>query len=159
MNETMQTFLDEGLDVYAKARATLTFFEDEIGGLLSTAVERREEWPLLETHKILRPEWDEGDGQDGYWVLLNIEAFSHRKEQVVIECGIWWNAFENVNPIIYGCFHEPKNNLIFSWTKQEQGIQTFIYWEKRHLYLPVTKSTDIRDALNKVLDELLKQLK
>jgi hypothetical protein len=160
MNETMQPFLDDGLSVYAKAKATLTFFEAEIGKLLSKAVERRGQWPYLESHKLSPPEPGGGDSGD-YWIVMFVEGSSHRKEQVKIECGIWWNAVDdNGNPIVFGCFHGPENIItVPSWEKQEQGIASFNRWGRKHLYLPITKSTNIRDSLNQVLDELLKQLK
>jgi hypothetical protein len=89
-----------------------------------------------------------------------IEGLSHRKEEVKIDCGIWWNALENNDPIIYASFYDkPKRVLMFSWGKQEQGIKSFNRWNKTFLYLPVSKMTDIGESLNRILDELLKQLK
>ena len=63
MNETMKPFLNEGLRFYAQARATMTFFEAEISKLLLNAVEQREEWPFLESHKVIQPKPDKGAGQ------------------------------------------------------------------------------------------------
>jgi hypothetical protein len=88
-----------------------------------------------------------------------VTRLSNRKEQVVIECGVWRNAPDNPNPIVYGCFHEPQNIMAFPWKKQEQGIDSLIYWDKTHLFLPVTKSIEISDSLTRVLDALLEQLK
>lgn len=159
MNDTRQPFLDDGLNVYAKARATLTFFEDEIGKLLLAAVERREKWPFLESHKIFQPK-SGGTGPVGYWVAMPIKGLSHRKELFEIDCGVWWNALKNQSPIIYASFTgEPKRVLKFSWINQRQGINSFDRFSRTFLYLPLLKSTDIEDALNQVLDELLKQLK
>lgn len=159
MNDTMRPFLDEGLTAYAKARATLTFFEEEIGKLLSATLGRREEWPFSERVKTSRPKGDKSEGQAGYWVTCNIEALTRSKEQVFIECGIWWNAPEGSNPIVFACFHKPENIRRFAGPKQEQGIYSFNYWDKTHLYVPVATTEEIGGALKRVLDELLQQLK
>jgi len=157
MNDKL-SFLDEGLKVYTKARTTLAFFEEEIGKLLLTTLDQKEKWAFLETRRILRPKGDQTRGQDGYWVLVKIEGLSHRKESVVVECGIWWRESEGDNPIIYACFHEPDRVLTFQWPKEGQQVKSFDFWNKTHLHLTVVKSTDIGNALNQVLDELLNQL-
>jgi len=160
MNDATQPFLDDGLNVYSKARATLTFFEEEIGKLLLAAAEQREKWQFLKSHKICQPKPDKGAGQLGYWVAMNIEGLSDRDEKAVIDCGVWWNALKNVSPIVYVNFlHEPKRVVKFSWAKEKQGIKSFDRWNRTFLYLPVLKSVDIGDSLNLLLDELLKQLK
>jgi len=158
MNETLPPFLDNGLSVYAKARDTIAFFEQEIGKLLFATLERRESWPFLETHRISRPKGDKTTGENGYWIQCDIEAVSHSKEEINIECGIWWRASENNHPIIYGCFQKPESRLIFSWPHQENGIYSFCAWKRTHLYLHVTKSMEVGDDLNRILDELLKLL-
>ena len=161
MNEFMTPFLCEGLSVYAEARATITFFEEEIAKLLMDAVGSRENWPFLESRKISQAKSDKGIGQNGYWVAMDIEGLSpHRKDIVMIDCGVWWNVVKNENPIIYASFTgDPKNGLQFLWPKKEQKIKSFDKWNRTFLYLPGSKSADIGDSLNQLLDELLKQLK
>ena len=160
MNDTMQPFLDDGLIVYSKARATLTFFEEEIGKLLLAAAEQREKWPFLKSHKICQPKSDKGVGQLGYWVAMDIEGASDRNEKVEIDCGVWWNALKNVSPIIYVNFSpESERAVKFSWIKDKQGIKSFDRWNRTFLYLSLLKPADIGDSLNLLLDELLKELK
>ena len=159
MNDSMPPFLDDGLSVYAKARATLTFFEGEIGKLLHAALDERAKWPFLETHKISRAKGDKTAGENGYWVECGIEAFSHRKEQVAIGCGVWWRAVDASNAVVYGCFYKPADKLMFAFPQQDQGIHSFDRFGRTHLYLPVTKSTEIGGFINMVLDELLQRLK
>jgi hypothetical protein len=157
MSDTVESFLDRGLSVYENAKSTIAFFEDEIGKILSATLEQREIWPSIKTRKIPRPKGGNSPG-DGFWLLIQIEALSCRNEEIKIECGIWWKQL-NQKPIIYGCFHEPKSVRIFPSKKPELSINSFQYWDKTHLYLPITKADEIGNALNKVLDELLNQLK
>lgn len=160
MNEPMKPFLLEGLSVYAEARATIAFFEQEICKLLQDAAELREDWPFLKSKKICQPKSEKGAGQLGYWVAMAIEGTSHRGEPIEIDCGVWWNALRNGGPIIYASFTgEPKRVLTFSWTKQEDGIKSFDRFGRTFLYISALKSTDIGGSLNQILDELLKQLK
>jgi len=158
MDDSMNSFLNDGLGVYAKARATLALFEVEIGKLISASVQHRERWSSLRIGKTSQPTRDKGFEPDGYWMYIKIEALSHRQEQVVIECGIWWNATVNCNAIIYGCFHQPGRIMAFPWKKEQSGIESFNRWNKTHLYLPVEKNTEIDGVLNQILDQLLIQL-
>ena len=80
MNEDTKPFLSEGLTVYSEARATLTFFEQEIIKLLSNAIDRRGQWLPLKNHRVKWIEADRSLGQAGYWVEIIIEGLSQREE-------------------------------------------------------------------------------
>ncbi|MEI7809142.1 MAG: hypothetical protein WCJ07_11730 [Verrucomicrobiota bacterium] len=164
MNDTTRTFLDEGLAVYAKAKDTVIHFEVEMSIVLKGALERKGKLPFLKYQKIPNPE-DGGVAADGNWIAIDfIECISLRDERVCIDCGIWWNAPIGkdplgVSPIIYASFTgEPQRILDFRWENGTGGINSFSYCNRTILYLPVSKSTDIDNHLNRLLDELLKQL-
>ena len=160
MSDTVKPFLKKGLNVYADAQATLKIFEQRIGELLVVAVKRRKRWLPLKNHQI-DDSAKAGKGRSGYWVAMNIKGVSPREEEVMIDCGFWWNAPEGDGPIIYAGFEGfPKRVLKFSWGKQRQGISSFdTPWRTTYLYMPAPKSLNITSSLNRLLDELLKQLK
>ncbi|HEY1663860.1 MAG TPA: hypothetical protein VGI03_15690 [Verrucomicrobiae bacterium] len=160
MNKDTKPFLNDGLNVYPEARATLTFFEQEVGKLLSTAVARREGWEPLKNHKVNSPKVDGTSGQGGYWVAMFAEGMSASNEMVKIDFGIWWQAIEGFDqPIVYASFYEIPERLIkFKWNHDKQDIRCFERWNRSFLYLPVTDSDDIGLLLNMVLNELLKLL-
>jgi hypothetical protein len=159
MNEAMQPFLNDGLNVYVKAKATIAFFEQEITELLLAGARRRQKLPCLDSHKISRCK-SNGDGSYGHWIAIFFEGLSHLKEPVKIDCGVWWNSPEKDEPIVYASFYEePKRVLVFSGNEKAQEIKSFVSYNRTYLYLPASKATDIGDSLNRILDELLKQLR
>ena len=153
----MNPFLDEGLSVYAEAKASIAFFERELVKRLREAAVQRNKMPFLKSHEVIPPEPGGGDGE--FWVSMVTKGVSLRSESVDIDCGVWWNSPENKDAIIYASFYtEPKRVLKFSWTNQENGIKSFDRWERTFLYLPGSKVSDVGNSLNNLLDNLLKQL-
>jgi len=159
MNEETKPFLKQGMNVYAQARETLAFFEQEMIKLLSGVIERREKWHSLKDRKVFT-EADRTRGQLGYWVAAEIRGRSQRDEQVKIDCGIWWMALQDDDsPIVYASFTDtPKRLLQFSWNRSEKNIRSFDRWGRTFLYLPASDPADIGKSLNRLLDELLKQM-
>ena len=74
MNENLKPFLDEGLNVYAKAKDTVAQFEKEIARALSATVQLRRNWLPLKNHRVKFNKADENELS--YWVSMLIEGQS-----------------------------------------------------------------------------------
>ena len=164
MREGMKSFLEEGVWKYSDAKKTIETFESEMGQLLEEAVRSQKQWsPLKNKPRIKRPSPGRGQGY-GYWIRIDITGQSTTYKEVEIECGLWWDvpayAPEIDAPIIYACYWSPKDVVAFSWKGQGQDIRDFEEEEGRTLlYLPLRKPQDIKGAVGRLLDALLKQLK
>jgi hypothetical protein len=160
MNGEIKTFLNEGLKAYVDANATLTFFEQEMMRHILASLRQRAQWLPLKNHKI-KPMGPGGDlNESSSWFNWYIDGQSPREELVRIDCGIWWNAWEkDGSAVVYASYSgEPKHLLKFNWSKKGQGIDSFEWRGRTILYLPVSDSNEIGKILNRLLDELLKQL-
>jgi hypothetical protein len=159
MQREMKKFLEAGLTQYAKAKSTIAAFEDEVEDRLKAAV-GKQRWSPLTSVKLGRPIPGGSSGGDGYWISMEITGRSQRHEDAVIDCGLWWNAPDISEPIIYAdFFNQPKRVTNFPWDGNKKGIGSFKRWDRTHLYLPIPRSLEIADPLNRLLDALLKQLR
>jgi hypothetical protein len=159
MQHKMKPFLEEGLAQYAKAKSTVAAFEDEVERRLKAAVEGRQNqrWSPLTNVKPGRPSPGGGSGGEGYWISMGITGKSQRRDDVAIDFGLWWNAPSIPEAIIYAEFGRPV--MTFSWDGKKKDIHSFEYEHRTLLYLPVPKSLEVADPLNRLLDALLKQLR
>jgi len=164
MQPEMKSFLQEGLTQYAKAKSTISAFEEQVALLLRAAVAGREKqrWSPLRSVELGRPSPGGGSGADGYWISMYITGKSQRHGDAAIDCGMWWNsnAPDISETIIYADFYDkPKCVVSFSWHGNKKGIHSFERWGRTHLCLPVRKSLEVADPLNRLLDALLEQLR
>lgn len=160
MRPKMKPFLEAGLTQYAKAKSTIAAFEDEVERRLKATVEGRgKRWSPLTSVKCGRPRSGSGSGGEGYWISAYITGKFERHEDAAIDCGLWWNAPNISEPIIYADFYnQPKRVAKFSWDGNKKGVRSFDRCGRTHLYLPIPKSLEVADRLNRLLDALLKQL-
>lgn len=164
MQPEMKSFLEEGLTEYAKAKNTVAAFEDEVQYLLNDAVKGRQNqrWSPLRNVKPGRPTVGGGSGGYGCWISVSITGKSQRYGDAEIDCGLWWDCpdSEISEPIIYAEFYKkPRRVVKFSWDRNKKGIRHFVQSGRTFLYLPIPKSLEIADPLNRLLDALLKQLR
>ena len=159
MNTEMGSFLRQGIGLYSEARHTLAAFEREMEKLLGAALQSRARWSPLKKHRIGRPGAGGGRGDYGWWVSADITGRSPRGEEVLIDCGVWWDVLEADKPVLYASFyHKPKRVRIFKWPEGKQGISSSNLYGRTFLYVPVPKSVQIEKPLTRLLDALLKQL-
>lgn len=162
MRRELKPFLEEGLTQYANAKYTIAAFEGEVARLLKAAVEGRERrrWSPLKSLLLGRPSPGGGSGGYGYWIAVYVTGKSQHHGDAAIDCGLWWNAPTVSEPIVYAEFYEkPKRVVNFSWDRNKKGIRSFEGSGRTVLYLPVPKSLEVADPLNRLLDALLKQLR
>ena len=123
---------------------------------------QKQGWPHLTNVKQGRPSPGGGSGGYGCWISVYISGKSQRHGDAGIDCGLWWDCPEpNISePIVYAEFWgKPKRLVEFPWDKNKKGIRHFVQSGRTCLYLPIPKSLEIADPLNRLLDALLEQLR
>jgi len=158
MNETLQTFLKNGLKHYWEASSTLRLFEGEMKGLMEKSLKERKDWHPLKSHKLAvsRP----GGGPDGRWIPCMIDGVDRLSRKVRIDCGLWWNARKcDLDSIVYCSFwDEPKAVLGFAH-ENTKAISSFKYHSRTILYSAIPVDLKIGAVLNGQMDCLLRKLK
>jgi hypothetical protein len=160
MQNEMNPFLRQGLIDYLDAKHTLGAFEKEMSKRLDEAIAKRN-WKPLKKLQISSANPGGESGGYGCWISIYVIGESSRHGSTDIDCGIWWNKEQSTLPILYASFwSKPRETIGFQWKELKQGIQSFKEGSRNRtfLYLPVPKSLELGEPLNRLLDVLLKQL-
>jgi hypothetical protein len=155
MKPEMKAFLKDGVRLYADALDTVERFQAEMQKLLEAAVDARASWQPFKNHIIKKREW--GGDKDQRWLYTMIDGEDQRGQTAQIECGLWWNAPETAEPIVYAGLWRGKERVKFNWVNGTDAIRSFKYADGIYIYLPVPDSIEIKEPVNRLLDEIAKR--
>ena len=158
MKSDIGPFLREGIKSYAEARFTIETFEREMISTLRSALSSFADWSQLSDVDIGRIK--AGGSADNFWIETTVTGASVLHGPVEINLGLWWNAPDIPDPIMFASFYrKPEALLAFRWPAAKDGIGSFAWSRRTILHLPVVEAGDIEPGMHRLLRELLGQLR
>jgi hypothetical protein len=157
MKSDIGPFLREGIKSYAEACFTIETFEREMISTLRSALDSLPDWTPLADANIGRIK--AGGSADNFWIETTVTGTSILHGPVELNLGLWWNAPDIPDPIVFASFYrKPEALLSFRWPTAKDGIGSFLWSRRTILHLPVVDAGDIEPGLHKMLSALLGQL-
>lgn len=158
MTNELLRFVQEGVDRYASACATIARFQTEVEALLVATLEAHRDWGRFSPdRKGALGDHHRSVAEPSPWIGGYLGG-RMGKTQVQVELGLWWGQPSARQVAIYADFSEgPKELQSFRYEPPAgSGFFTFSAYGRTTVARQVTSASDFHGELVQVLDEFIR---